>query len=117
MSNAREARVITERGDFMDIYILLYVALGFIVALTLKGVRIVPQQQAWVLETLGRYDRVLGPGLNFIVPFVQRVSYRHSLKEKAIDVHEQTAVTKDNVSLLINGILYMRVIDPKSASY
>lgn len=93
-------------------------ALGAIIAiLVVFGVKIVPQQQAWVLEMFGKFDRVLQPGLNFIVPFAHRVAYRHSLKEQAIDVTQQTAITKDNVTLNIDGILYMKIIDPVAASY
>ena len=100
-----------------DMSISFYVTLAIIIGLGVMSIKIIPQQQAWVLETLGRFTRVMGPGLNFIIPFIQRVSYKHSLKEAAIDIHEQTAVTKDNVSLLISGVIYMRVFDPKSASY
>lgn len=82
-----------------------------------KGVRIVPQQQAWVVEWLGKYDKTLQPGMNFLIPFVQKVAYKHSLKEEVIDVPRQSAITKDNVTLDIDGVLYMRVIDPEAASY
>lgn len=98
--------------------ISVWLPLGAIAALMVYfGVKIVPQQQAWVVETLGRFDRVLQPGLNILIPFVQRVAYRHSLKEQAFDVSQQTAITKDNVTLNIDGILYMRIVDPKAASY
>jgi regulator of protease activity HflC (stomatin/prohibitin superfamily) len=94
------------------------VAIAAILAiLVLFGVKIVPQQQAWVLELFGKFDRVLQPGLNFIIPFVHRVAYRHSLKEQAVDVDQQNAITKDNVSLHIDGVLYMKIIDPTAASY
>jgi regulator of protease activity HflC (stomatin/prohibitin superfamily) len=96
----------------------LWVAIALVFAvLVYFGVKIVPQQEAWVVETLGRFDRVLEPGLNLLIPFVQRVAYRHSLKEQAVDVLQQTAITKDNVTVRIDGILYMRIIDAKSASY
>ncbi|MCE3233003.1 MAG: qmcA [Rickettsiaceae bacterium] len=92
--------------------------LAFISAvLVLQGVKIVPQQQAWIVQTLGKFDRVLNPGLNFLIPFVQSVAYKHSLKEDVIDVPQQTAITKDNVTLNIDGVLYLRIIDPKAASY
>ncbi|MEM6603250.1 MAG: stomatin-like protein [Pseudomonadota bacterium] len=81
------------------------------------GIKIVPQQEAWVVEFLGKYDRVLNPGLNIIIPFVQSVAYKFSLKEQVVDVTEQVAITQDNVSLKIDGILYIRVIDPKLAAY
>lgn len=95
----------------------LLVLLGVVVVLVMFGVKIVPQQQAWIIETLGKYDRILEPGLNIVIPFMQRVAYKHSLKEQAFDVHQQTAITKDNVTLNIDGILYMRIIDAKAASY
>lgn len=81
------------------------------------GVKIVPQQNAWVLERLGRFSRVMEPGLNIIIPFIDRVSYKHSLKEQAIDIRSQSAITKDNVTLEIDGIIYVRILDPKQASY
>lgn len=93
-------------------------AIAFIIALVIwKGVKIVPQQQAWIIEKLGRFDRKLEPGLNFLIPMIERVAYKHTLKEQAIDIAEQTAITKDNVTLMIDGILYVRIIDPVAASY
>jgi len=89
----------------------------FVLVGILKGVRIVPQQEAWIVETLGKFDRVLRPGLNFLIPFIQRVAYKHTLKEQAFEVHRQSAITKDNVSLNIDGVLYMRITDPLKASY
>jgi regulator of protease activity HflC (stomatin/prohibitin superfamily) len=82
-----------------------------------KGVKIVPQQSAWVIEKLGRFDRVLEPGLNFLFPFVETVAYKHSFKEYAMDVQEQTAITRDNVPLILDGVIYLRIVDPKAASY
>ena len=93
-------------------------AIGFVLAILIwKGVKVVPQQQAWILETLGRFDKVLEPGLNFIIPFFQRIAYKHSLKEDVLDIPRQSAITRDNVTLDIDGVLYMRVMDPKAASY
>ena len=95
-------------------------ALGFFMILVLlvyKGIKVVPQQTAWVIERFGRYNETLSPGLNFIIPFVDRIAYYHSLKEDAIDVVEQTAITKDNVTLTLDGVIYIRIIDPKQASY
>ncbi len=97
---------------------VVFLAALFIVGLFVyKGIKIVPQQQAWIVEKLGKFDRTLEPGLQFLVPFIERVSYRHSLKEYARDVQEQTAITRDNVSLIIDGVIYVRIIDPKQASY
>jgi regulator of protease activity HflC (stomatin/prohibitin superfamily) len=87
------------------------------IAIVVEGVRIVPQQQAWVIEHLGKYDRTLEPGLNFINPFLSRVAYKHSLKEVPLDVPEQVCITKDNTQLSVDGILYFQVIDPRLASY
>lgn len=89
----------------------------FAVSIVWKGVKIVPQQQAWVIERLGRFNGTLEPGLNIIIPYIDRVAYKHSLKEDAIDVRQQSAITKDNVTLMLDGVLYVRIVDPKLASY
>jgi regulator of protease activity HflC (stomatin/prohibitin superfamily) len=99
----------------MDIFTLI---IGFIIFITLwSGIKIVPQQNAWVVERLGKYNSTLEPGLNFLIPFVDKVAYRHSLKENAIDIPSQSAITKDNVTLSIDGVLYLKITDPKQASY
>lgn len=82
-----------------------------------QSVRIVPQQSAWVVERLGRYDRTMQAGLNFLMPFVERVSYKHSLKEIPMDVPSQVCITKDNTQLQVDGILYFKVVDAMRASY
>lgn len=81
------------------------------------GVAVVPQQIAWVVERLGKFHKTLEPGIHMLIPFVDRISYQHSLKEEAIAIPNQTAITKDNVTLSIDGVLYLRVIDPYQASY
>jgi regulator of protease activity HflC (stomatin/prohibitin superfamily) len=91
--------------------------LAMIVVLIFEGIRVVPQQQAWVVERLGKFHATLPPGLNVIVPFVDRVAYRHSLKEVPLDVPEQVCITKDNTQLAVDGIIYYQVSDPKLASY
>ena len=91
--------------------------IGVIVAFVIEGVRIVPQQSAWVVERLGRFHSVLEPGLNLIIPFLDRVGYVHSLKEVPLDVPEQVCITKDNTQLAVDGILYYQVTDPRLASY
>jgi regulator of protease activity HflC (stomatin/prohibitin superfamily) len=91
--------------------------IGVIVAFVIEGVRIVPQQSAWVVERLGRFHGVLEPGLNLIIPFLDRVAYVHSLKEVPLDVPEQVCITKDNTQLAVDGILYYQVTDPRLASY
>jgi regulator of protease activity HflC (stomatin/prohibitin superfamily) len=91
--------------------------LAMIVVFIFEGVRIVPQQNAWVVERLGKFSRVLEPGLNLIVPFFDRVAYKHSLKEIPLDVPEQICITRDNTQLTVDGIIYFQVIDPRLASY
>ncbi|XP_062340440.1 stomatin-like protein 2, mitochondrial [Osmerus eperlanus] len=77
----------------------------------------VPQQEAWVVERMGRFHRILVPGLNFLIPFLDKIRYVQSLKEIVIDVPEQSAVSLDNVTLQIDGVLYLRILDPFKASY
>ncbi|KFM68717.1 Stomatin-like protein 2, partial [Stegodyphus mimosarum] len=77
----------------------------------------VPQQEAWIVERMGKFNRILQPGLNFLIPIVDKVKYVQSLKELAIDIPQQSAITLDNVTLNIDGVLYLRVIDPYKASY
>jgi regulator of protease activity HflC (stomatin/prohibitin superfamily) len=97
---------------------LLPLTLTLIAALTLwKGIKIVPQNYAFIVERLGRYDKTLTGGMHFIIPFVDHVSYKHSLKEVAVDVPAQSAITQDNVRLDIDGIVYIKIIDPVKASY
>ncbi|HEX2649094.1 MAG TPA: SPFH domain-containing protein [Burkholderiales bacterium] len=91
--------------------------IAVVVAFVIEGVRIVPQQYAFVVERLGRFHAVLDPGLNLIIPFLDRVAYQHSLKEVPLDVPEQVCITKDNTQLAVDGILYYQVTDPRLASY
>ena len=96
----------------------LWIVVAFLMFLAvLKGVKFVPQQQVWVVERMGRYRVSMQAGLNFLIPFIDNISYRHSLKEEAVDIPSQTAITKDNVTLIIDGILYLKITDPKQASY
>jgi regulator of protease activity HflC (stomatin/prohibitin superfamily) len=90
-----------------------------ILALVLYGlaVRIVPQQSAYIAERLGRYHATLTAGLNIIIPFIDRITYRHTLKEQAIDIPEQICITKDNVQVGVDGVLFLRVVDAQKASY
>ncbi|TDR72985.1 SPFH domain-containing protein [Paludibacterium purpuratum] len=94
------------------------IALFIVVLLfVLQSVRVVPQQHAFILERMGRFHGVLAPGLNIIVPFVDRIAYRHSLKEIPLDVPSQICITRDNTQLKVDGILYFQVTDPQRASY
>ncbi len=98
----------------MEIAIVLAVIAIIFIARSLK---IVPQQNAWVVERLGKFDRALTPGLSLLVPFVDRVAYKHSLKEVPLDVPSQVCITKDNTQLQVDGILYFQITDPMRASY
>ena len=98
----------------MEIAVILAVIAIIFIARSLK---IVPQQNAWVVERLGKFDRTLTPGLSLLVPFVDRVAYKHSLKEVPLDVPSQVCITKDNTQLQVDGILYFQVTDPMRASY
>lgn len=99
----------------MDVLLFTLSALAIIALLSM--IKLVPQQQAWVLERLGKFDRVLQPGLNILIPIIERVAYKHTLKEQAMDVHAQTAISKDNVTLQIDGVLYVKIVDATAASY
>ncbi len=88
-----------------------------VVIFIVRSVKVVPQQNAWVVERLGKYHATLSPGLNFLVPFIDRVAYKHSLKEIPLDVPSQVCITRDNTQLQVDGILYFQVTDPMRASY
>jgi regulator of protease activity HflC (stomatin/prohibitin superfamily) len=90
---------------------------AMLIVLVAEGMRIVPQQNAWVVERLGKFHTVLEPGFNVIVPFVDRIAYKHSLKEVPLDIPEQVCITKDNTQLAVDGIIYFQVVDPRLASY
>jgi regulator of protease activity HflC (stomatin/prohibitin superfamily) len=103
-------------GDgFVMIESLIF--LGVVAFFVLRTVRIVPQQSAFVVERLGQYNRTLNAGMHIVVPFVDSIRYRHSLKELVIDVPEQICITRDNVQVKVDGVLFMRVMDPAKASY
>ena len=89
----------------------------FIVAILKSGIKFVPQNQAWLVERFGKYHSTKVAGLNFIVPFIDRIAAERSLKEQAQDVPSQSAITRDNISLVVDGILYFRVLDPYKATY
>jgi len=93
------------------------VVLVIVVIFIARTIKVVPQQSAWVVERLGKYHATLVPGLNFLVPFVDRLAYRHSLKEIPLDVPSQVCITRDNTQLTVDGILYFQVTDAMRASY
>ena len=82
-----------------------------------KSVKVVPQQDAWVVERFGKFNAVLQPGLNFIIPLIDKIAYRHSLKEIPLDTSSQICITKDNTQLQVDGVLYFQVTNPELASY
>ncbi|MBS0465931.1 MAG: paraslipin [Proteobacteria bacterium] len=98
----------------MEVAIVLFVIAVIFIA---RAVKIVPQQHAWVKERLGKYAGTLSPGPKFIIPFVDRIAYKHSLKEIPLDVPSQVCITRDNTQLQVDGILYFQVTDPMRASY
>lgn len=93
------------------------IVLAVVIIFIAKTFKIVPQQSAIIVERLGRFHAVLAPGLNFVIPFVDRVAYKHSLKEIPLDVPSQVCITRDNTQLQVDGILYFQVLDPRLASY
>ncbi len=102
----------------MEIFTFAIIGLVLLAIVTLaKTATIVPQQQAYVIENLGKYSRTLRAGFHILVPFIERIAYRHSLKEMAIDIPEQVCITKDNVQVGVDGVLYMQILDPERASY
>ena len=98
----------------MEIALVLFVIAVIFIA---RSVKIVPQQNAWIKERLGKYAGTLSPGLNFLIPFIDKVAYKHSLKEIALDVPSQVCITRDNTQLQVDGVLYFQVTDPMRASY
>ena len=98
----------------MEIAIVLFVIAVIFVT---QSVKVVPQQHAWVVERLGKYNGTLTPGLNFLVPFVDKVAYKHLLKEVPLDIASQVCITRDNTQLQVDGILYFQVTDAMRASY
>src|SRR4030067_2399406 len=99
----------------MEILTITFIVFAFIfVALS---VRIVPQQAAYIVERVGKYSRTLEAGLHIMIPFVDRVAYKTDLKEVVLDIPPQICITKDNVQVTVDGVIFYRVIDPKAASY
>lgn len=97
---------------------IILLGIAIVVALIIiNSIKIVPQKSAFLVERLGKYNGTLKAGFHFIIPFVDKVAYRHTLKEQAIDVDSQSCITRDNISVEVDGILYLQVIDPQKASY
>ncbi len=105
------------QSNISPLTVVLIGVLVFAVIVFIKTIRIVPQKQAFIVERLGKYATTLEAGFHVLLPFVDRVSYRHTLKEQAVDVPPQQCITKDNIAVEVDGILYMQVVDPKKASY
>lgn len=97
--------------------IIAIVIAVFLVIVILKMARVVPQREAFVVERLGKYSKTLEAGFHILVPFLDKVAYKHSLKEVAMDVPPQSCITRDNIMIEVDGVLYMQVLDPKKASY
>jgi regulator of protease activity HflC (stomatin/prohibitin superfamily) len=93
------------------------VILALVVIGILMTVKVVPQQTALIVERLGKFYGVLQPGISFVVPFIDRIAYKHSLKEKAIDIPEQICITRDNVQVRVDGVLFLQIFDAQKASY
>jgi len=105
-------------SGIFDVIFSFGAGLAVVLVVLLKtSIKFVPQNRAYVIERFGKYRATLTAGLNFIVPFVERVAYDRTLKEQAADVPSQSAITKDNIGLTVDGVLYMKVLDPYKASY
>ncbi|MBS0308098.1 MAG: paraslipin [Proteobacteria bacterium] len=100
--------------DFGTVSLIIFI---LAVVFVIKTIKVVPQQHAWVVERLGKFHATLPPGLNIVLPFIDRIAYKHVLKEIPLDVPPQVCITKDNTQLQVDGILYFQVTDPKLASY
>ena len=97
-----------------EIAIVVLVVIGVLIV---KSINVVPQQNAWVVERVGKYHETLTPGLHFVLPFIKKVAYKHSLKEITLDIPSQVCITRDNTQLQVDGILYFQVTDAMRASY
>ncbi|MBN2050440.1 MAG: paraslipin [Spirochaetales bacterium] len=102
--------------DTFSAYLVTALAL-LVLFVFFKMIRIVPEQKAFIIEQFGKYKRTLGAGLHLVIPAVQRIAYRQTLKEEVIDVEPQVCITSDNVQVTVDGLLYVRVMDPEKASY
>ncbi|CAG4892076.1 SPFH domain-containing protein [Paraburkholderia saeva] len=101
----------------MDVTIVGAILLVIVIVIAAQTIKIVPQQHAWVLERLGRYHATLTPGMTIVLPFIDRIAYKHILKEIPLEVPSQVCITRDNTQLQVDGVLYFQVTDPMKASY
>ncbi|MEA2326535.1 MAG: hypothetical protein QOE68_1494 [Thermoanaerobaculia bacterium] len=101
----------------MPSLLVAFVVVIFLMIMISRVARVVPQQNAWIVERLGKYSATLNAGFHILVPFLDTVRYKHSLKEVALDVPEQVCITRDNVQVAVDGVLYFKVLDPARASY
>ena len=104
--------------DFLDL--IFNFGVGFailVIVLAKQSIKFVPQNRAYVVERFGKYNKSMEAGLNWLIPFIDKVAYDRSLKEQAVDVPSQSAITRDNISLVVDGVLYLKVLDPYKASY
>jgi len=100
-----------------EVLLTMLILAGLVFFVVARTAVVVPQQSAYVVERLGRYKQTLGAGFHILIPFVDNVAYRHSLKERAIDIPEQICITRDNVQVHVDGVLYLQTLDPQRASY
>lgn len=104
--------------EILNLVFNFWVGLAVLAIVLVKtSIRFVPQNRAYVVERFGKYNKTMEAGLNFLVPFIDKVGYDRSLKEQAVDVPSQSAITRDNISLVVDGVLYLKVLDPYKASY
>ena len=99
-----------------SMYVVFVIAILVLIVLAKTAV-VVPQQSAYVVETLGRYNRTIQAGFHILVPFIDRIAYKHNLKEEAMDIPEQVCITRDNVQVGVDGVLYLQVLEASKASY
>jgi regulator of protease activity HflC (stomatin/prohibitin superfamily) len=104
-------------NPFLPLFILIGLFLLFVLLTLIRSIRIIPAKTALVIERLGKYSRTLEAGFHVLIPFIEKVRYKHSMKEQAIDVPAQDCFTQDNVKVRVDGVLYMKVVDPRRASY
>ncbi len=105
-------------NSLVDLLFNFWVGLGILLLVLVKqSIKFVPQNQAYVIERFGKYHKTMIAGLNFLVPFIDKVAYIRTLKEQAVDVPSQSAITRDNIQLVVDGVLYLKVLDPYKASY